>query len=125
MRIVYVVDVHGRTDLVADVVAGTGPIDLLLVGGDITTGGTPADAKRAIHEWLPLTPRRLAVAGNMDSVEICNPTSSSAGTSTKRAQPDHIGASETVNPGPLMHGYYAVVDLDGDLRVMACRLESV
>ncbi len=70
MRIAYVVDVHDRFDAVADVLARTGPVDLLVVGGDITTFGTPDDAERAITEWRPLAPRLLAVAGNCDSPEI-------------------------------------------------------
>src|SRR5437879_4230407 len=47
-----------------------GPVDLLVVGGDITTGGTPDDAARAIESWRPLAPRVLALAGNMDSPTI-------------------------------------------------------
>lgn len=70
MRIAYVVDVHDRFDAVADVLARTGPVDVLVVGGDITTFGTPDDAERAITEWRPLAPRLLAVAGNCDSPEI-------------------------------------------------------
>ncbi len=70
MRIAYVVDVHGRFEAVADAVARTGDVDLLVVGGDITTFGTPKDATRAIELWLPLAPRLLAVAGNCDSPAI-------------------------------------------------------
>jgi uncharacterized protein len=70
VRIAYVVDVHDRFDAVADVLARTGPVDVLVVGGDITTFGTPDDAERAITEWRPLAPLLLAVAGNCDSPEI-------------------------------------------------------
>jgi Icc-related predicted phosphoesterase len=45
-------------------------VDALVVGGDITTGGTPEDAARAIERWRQLAPILLAVAGNMDSREI-------------------------------------------------------
>jgi len=62
--------VHGHADAVADVVAALGGLDLLIVGGDITTAGTPDDAEEAIRSWLPLAPRLLALAGNMDSPEI-------------------------------------------------------
>ena len=61
---------HGHADAVADVVAALGGLDLLIVGGDITTAGTPDDAEQAIRSWLPLAPRLLALAGNMDSPEI-------------------------------------------------------
>jgi Icc-related predicted phosphoesterase len=50
--------------------AQLGSADLLLIGGDITTGGTPDDAARAIAAWRPLAPRLLALAGNMDSPAI-------------------------------------------------------
>lgn len=70
MRLGYVVDVHGRLDAVPAAVAEIGEIDLLVVGGDITTGGSAEDAARAIEAWMPLTPRLLALAGNMDSAAI-------------------------------------------------------
>jgi Icc-related predicted phosphoesterase len=70
MRIAYVVDVHDRFDAVPRALAEIGAVDLLVVGGDITTLGTPADAARAIESWRPLAPHLLAVAGNMDSPEI-------------------------------------------------------
>lgn len=70
MRIAYVVDVHGRFEAVANAVAATGPVDVLVVGGDLTTFGTPDDAERAIESWRLLAPTLLAVAGNCDSPEI-------------------------------------------------------
>jgi Icc-related predicted phosphoesterase len=70
MRIAYLVDVHGRYDAVADAMGAIGEADVLLIGGDITTGGTPDDAAAAIERWRPLAPRLLALAGNMDSPEI-------------------------------------------------------
>src|SRR5918999_2690759 len=70
MRVAYVVDVHDRFDAVPQALDAAGPVDVLLVGGDITTFGTPDDAERAIELWRPLAPRLLAVAGNMDSPAI-------------------------------------------------------
>ena len=70
MRLAYVVDVHGRPDAVAAAVGAIGEIDVLVVGGDITTGGTPDDVERAIELWRPLAPRLYALAGNMDSAAI-------------------------------------------------------
>lgn len=70
MRILYVVDVHDRFDTVPRALAEIGPVDALIVGGDITNFGTPDDAERAIEAWRPLAPRLLAVAGNMDSPTI-------------------------------------------------------
>lgn len=70
MRIAYIVDVHGRFDAVVDVVRSLGTVDALVIGGDLTNAGSPADAERAIALWRPLAPTLLAVAGNMDSPSI-------------------------------------------------------
>jgi Icc-related predicted phosphoesterase len=70
MRLAYLVDVHDRFDAVPQALEGLGGVDVLVVGGDITTGGTPDDAARAIESWRPLAPRLLALAGNMDSGAI-------------------------------------------------------
>ena len=70
MRIAYVVDVHGHFDAVGRAIGETGPVDVLVVGGDITTFGTADDAEQAIERWRPLAPTLLAVAGNCDSPEI-------------------------------------------------------
>jgi Icc-related predicted phosphoesterase len=70
MKIAYVVDVHDRFDSVLRALDAIGPVDVLVVGGDITTFGTPDEAEQAIESWRPLTPRLLAVAGNMDSPAI-------------------------------------------------------
>jgi hypothetical protein len=70
LRIAYVVDVHDRFDAVPRAMAAIGDVDLLVVGGDITTAGTPDEAALAIESWRPLAPRLLAVAGNMDSRAI-------------------------------------------------------
>jgi uncharacterized protein len=69
-RIAYLVDVHDHFEAVPRALGEIGDVDLLLIGGDITTGGTPDDAERAIESWRPLAPRLLAVAGNMDSPAI-------------------------------------------------------
>jgi uncharacterized protein len=70
MRIAYVVDVHGRFEAVAAALTDVGPLDVLVVGGDLTNAGTPDDAERAIELWRPLAARLFAVAGNMDSPDI-------------------------------------------------------
>jgi len=70
MKIAYVVDVHDRFDSVPEALSAIGDVDLLIVGGDITTGGTVDDAVRAVESWRTLAPRLLALAGNMDSPAI-------------------------------------------------------
>jgi hypothetical protein len=70
MRIAYVVDVHDRFDSVPGALTEMGQVDVLLVGGDITTFGTPDDAAQAIESWRPLAGDLFAIAGNMDSTAI-------------------------------------------------------
>lgn len=70
MKIAFVVDVHDRFDAVPAAMREIGAVDLLIVGGDITTGGTPDDAARAIEGWRGLAPQLLAISGNMDSPAI-------------------------------------------------------
>lgn len=70
MRVAYVVDVHDRFDAVPRALDAIGDLDVLLVGGDITTLGSPDDAERAIDLWRPLAPNLFAVSGNMDSPAI-------------------------------------------------------
>jgi Icc-related predicted phosphoesterase len=70
MKIAFLVDVHDRFEAVPDAMREIGAVDLLIIGGDITTGGTPAQAARAIARWRSLAPRLLALAGNMDSPAI-------------------------------------------------------
>ena len=70
MKIAYVVDVHDRFDAVSRALAEIGPVDVLVVGVDLTNAGTPEEVERAIELWRPLAPTLLAVAGNMDSPAI-------------------------------------------------------
>jgi Icc-related predicted phosphoesterase len=70
VRIAYLVDIHDRFDAVPKAMKESGPVDLLIIGGDITTAGIAEDAARAIEQWRPLAPRLLALAGNMDSPAI-------------------------------------------------------
>jgi len=70
MKIVYAVDVHENYAAVAQVARAAGAVDLLIVGGDITTAGTEDDVANAVKGWRLLPMRLLAVAGNMDSAAI-------------------------------------------------------
>jgi Icc-related predicted phosphoesterase len=70
MKIVYAVDVHENYAAVAQVAKATGAVDLLIIGGDITTGGSIEDVESAVKSWRLLPMRLLAVAGNMDSAAI-------------------------------------------------------
>ena len=70
MKIAYLADVHDHFDVVPQAMKEIGPVDMLIIGGDITTAGTANDAERAIEEWRPLAPLLFALAGNMDSPAI-------------------------------------------------------
>ena len=70
MRIAYLVDIHGRFDAVERALGETGPVDAVVVGGDLTNAGSPESVERAVESWRPLAPTLLVVAGNMDSQAI-------------------------------------------------------
>jgi Icc-related predicted phosphoesterase len=70
LRIAYFVDVHGRFDAVHAALDAIGPVDALVVGGDLTNAGTADEVEVAVEAWRPLAPTLLAVAGNMDSPAI-------------------------------------------------------
>jgi Icc-related predicted phosphoesterase len=70
VRIAYLVDVHERFDAIPRALERIGPVDVLVVGGDLTNAGSPDDVERAIESWRSLAPTLLAVAGNMDSQAI-------------------------------------------------------
>lgn len=70
MRLLALADIHGHFDQVARIAARVGPVEAIVVAGDLTTRGTPADVARAVAVWSKLAPRLLAVAGNMDSPAI-------------------------------------------------------
>jgi uncharacterized protein len=70
VKLVAFADVHSRFDTVTRALQQLPSIDVILIAGDITTNGTPADAQRAVAAWKPFAPTLLAVAGNMDSPAI-------------------------------------------------------
>jgi Icc-related predicted phosphoesterase len=70
MRLAYFTDVHSRFERVSEVARKLGEIDAIVIGGDLTNGGSPAEAVRAIAGWSSLAARLFAVAGNWDSAAI-------------------------------------------------------
>ena len=70
MKILAFADVHGRFERVTAVLQQMRPADVVLVAGDLTTNGTPAEVERALAVWMSLAPQLFAVAGNMDSPQI-------------------------------------------------------
>jgi Icc-related predicted phosphoesterase len=70
VRVAYFVDTHGRFESVARAMARIGQVDVLVIGGDITSGGSPGEAAAAVESWRALAPTLLAVCGNWDSPAI-------------------------------------------------------
>jgi uncharacterized protein len=70
VKLVAFADVHDRFDIVTQALQQLQEVDVIIIAGDITTNGTPADAQLAIHAWKPFAPTLLAVSGNMDSPAI-------------------------------------------------------
>lgn len=70
LRIAYFVDLHGRFVAIPNALGAIAPVDVLVLGGDLTNAGTPDDVQEAIEGLRQLAPWFLAVAGNMDSPAI-------------------------------------------------------
>jgi Icc-related predicted phosphoesterase len=69
MKILAFTDIHGSYKKVDEILAKVSA-DVIVIGGDITTMGTPTEAKIAVEGWKKLGHPLLAIAGNMDSPEI-------------------------------------------------------
>jgi Icc-related predicted phosphoesterase len=61
---------HGNLAALERILADAGPVDAILLGGDITHFGSPADAQAAVRLAQTSGAAVLAVAGNCDSPEI-------------------------------------------------------
>jgi len=70
MRLLCITDLHGRHAALERILAGAGEVDLLLLGGDITSFGSPEDAQQIVRLAQASAPAVLAVAGNCDSPGI-------------------------------------------------------
>lgn len=69
MKILALTDIHGSYRKVEEILS-KGSADLIVIGGDITSAGTPAEVERVIQAWKGFGWPLLAVAGNMDPPEI-------------------------------------------------------
>ncbi len=70
MRLLCVSDIHGRLDQLARILDHEPAADVLVIAGDITDRGTPAQAREVIKLAKEHSTRVLAVAGNSDSAAI-------------------------------------------------------
>ncbi len=70
MRILAFSDIHGSFTAVERVLAREQPHDMVIIAGDLTTRGTIDEATDALRRMTALTPRLLAVGGNMDAASF-------------------------------------------------------
>jgi len=70
MRLLGITDLHNDQAALERILAEAGPADAVLLGGDITNFGCPAEAEAAIRLARRAATTVLAVAGNCDSAEI-------------------------------------------------------
>ncbi len=70
MRLVCITDLHGRLLALKRILADAGPADAVLLGGDLTTFGSPADAEKIVALAQAYASNVFAVAGNCDSAAI-------------------------------------------------------
>lgn len=66
MRIIAFTDIHGTYKKVHEILSGESSFDVIILGGDLTTFGSPAEAEDAIKLFQTHGKPVLVVAGNMD-----------------------------------------------------------
>jgi len=70
MRLVCITDLHGAPEALNRILSDAGPADVVLLGGDITSFGTPNAAEFLVRRAQERCPLVGAVAGNCDSAAI-------------------------------------------------------
>ncbi len=70
MRVLAFSDLHGSIEVVERVLTLEKRFDLVILAGDITTGGTPSELEKAIRRIEAFQKPVLAVAGNMDPLSL-------------------------------------------------------
>ena len=70
MRLLGITDLHDNRSSLERILAHAGPVDVLLLGGDITDFGSPNDAERVVRMLESRPGRIFAVAGNCDSAGV-------------------------------------------------------
>jgi Icc-related predicted phosphoesterase len=56
VKVAYLADVHDHFAALPQAMKKIGPVDLLIVGGDITATGTAEDVERAVEHTNPAEP---------------------------------------------------------------------
>lgn len=66
MRIIAFTDIHGSYARVQEILAKEKTVDAVIIGGDLTTVGTPKEAVEAVKLFQSFGKPLFVVAGNMD-----------------------------------------------------------
>ena len=70
MKILALTDIHGSYDRMQAIIAANPDVDVIVLGGDVTTYGTSAEISGAVNQAKATGKRILAVCGNMDPPEL-------------------------------------------------------
>lgn len=70
MKVLAIADLHSAVAMLDGILQQAGPVDLVLLAGDITNFGTPEDAEVIVNKIIRSGFPLLAVAGNCDSAQI-------------------------------------------------------
>lgn len=70
MKLVCATDLHDGLSALRRILDHAGPVDAVLLGGDLTTFGRPGDVEPMLELCRQRCPRVFAIAGNCDSPQI-------------------------------------------------------
>jgi len=70
MKLLALADLHGKWQMLVEILRHAGPVDAILLGGDLTQFGTPDQAAEMLRVARRAGKPVWAVAGNCDSAEI-------------------------------------------------------
>lgn len=70
LRIIAFTDIHGAYAKLYEILSLESSYDALIIGGDVTTHGTPKEAEEVIRKLQSFGKPVMAVAGNMDPQEM-------------------------------------------------------
>ncbi len=66
MKILAMTDIHGAYETAARIIEKESGISAVIIGGDLTTNGTPEEARSAMRQFEMSEVPIIVVAGNMD-----------------------------------------------------------
>lgn len=70
MKLLALTDIHGAYDKAADIIRKEPGIAAIIIGGDLTTNGSPAEVRDVLGRFKATGLPLITVAGNMDPVEL-------------------------------------------------------